>query len=272
MQSSDPRKSVRIASPDDSRLSPYRDLKDKQLARAMGLFVVEGEHLVRRLLASDFSVHSVLMTEARFERGDWCVPDGVPVYLAPKAEISGIVGFPFHRGVLALGCRTPATTLAQSWPGLQDVTRLVICPEINDVENLGSLMRTGAALGYGHFLLGPSCCDPFARRAIRTSMGSVFQLNIVRSQHLQADLNQLGAQNGFEWHASVIDPDAPPLLSVSPPDRVGLLIGSEAHGLDEAWLGQADQKVTIPMSLGTDSLNVGVAAGIFMHHYQRPAQ
>ena len=66
--------------------------------------------------------------------------------------------------------------------------------------------------------------------------------------------------------------DATPLQRVSPPDRVGLLIGSEAHGLGEAWLRLADQKVTIPMSLGTDSLNVGVAAGIFMHHYQRPAQ
>jgi tRNA G18 (ribose-2'-O)-methylase SpoU len=261
-----------IVNADDVRLAPYRDLKDRQLAQALGLFVVEGEFLVRRLLASGFGVHSVLMTEARFGGGDWGVPDGVPVYLASKAVISGIVGFQFHRGVLALGRRKPATTLTLSWIDMDSVPRLVVCPEINDVENLGSLMRTGAGLGYGHLLLGPSCCDPFARRAVRTSMGTVFQLNIIRSQDLQADLCQLKARWGFQWHAAVIDLSAAPLHSILPPDRVGLFIGSEAHGLDTTWLQLADQQVTIPMSLGTDSLNVGVAAGIFMHHYRRPAQ
>jgi tRNA G18 (ribose-2'-O)-methylase SpoU len=247
-------------------------LKDKQLARTLGLFVVEGEHLVRRLLASDFEVHSVFITHARFEGGDWSVPADVPVYLAAKDIISGIVGFPFHRGVLALGHRKPDLPLSESLAGLQSATRLVICPEINDVENLGGLMRTGAGLGYGHFLLGPSCCDPFARRAIRTSMGTVFELNIIRSQDLHADLCHLKVQSGFEWHAAVIDTGAAVLQGISPPARVGLLIGSEAHGLGETWLDCADKKVTIPMSLGTDSLNVGVAAGIFMHHYRTLAQ
>lgn len=261
-----------ITNLDDQRIAPYCQLKDRQLARTLGLFVVEGEHLVRRLLASDFSMHSVFMTQARFEGGDWHVPAGVPVYLAGKDIISGIVGFPFHRGVLALGHRKAAVCLEESLSDIQDVTRLVVCPEINDVENLGSLMRTGAGLGFGHFVLGPSCCDPFARRAIRTSMGTVFQLDIIQSQDLQADLCQLKILYDFEWHAAVIDPSAAVLQSISPPDRVGLMIGSEAHGLDDVWLDCADKKVTIPMSLGTDSLNVGVAAGIFMHHYQRPAR
>jgi len=272
MQSFDSLKPVTIVGLDDPRIAPYHDLKDRQLAQALGLFVVEGEFLTRRLLASDFTVHSVFMTQARFEGGGWHVPADVPVYLAAKDIISKIVGFPFHRGVLALGRRKAALALSKSLLGLQSATRLVVCPEINDVENLGSLMRTGAGLGYGHFLLGPSCCDPFARRAIRTSMGTVFQLNVIRSQDLRGDLCQLKAQHGFEWHAAVIDESAATLHSVSPPARVGLMIGSEAHGLDDVWLQCADQYVTIPMSLGTDSLNVGVAAGIFMHHYQRPAQ
>jgi tRNA G18 (ribose-2'-O)-methylase SpoU len=261
-----------ITNSDDSRIAPYCSLKDKQLAQALGLFVAEGEFLVRRLLISEFKVHSVLMTDARFHAGDWGVPDEVPVYLASKAIISEIVGFQFHRGVLALGHRKPMVPLAQSWPEVENLTRLMICPEINDVENLGSLMRTGAGLGYGHFLLGPSCCDPFARRAIRTSMGTVFQLNIVRSQDLQADLNQLKEQNGFEWHASVICEEAVPLHTITPPQKVGLMFGSEAHGLAETWLQLADQRVTIPMALDTDSLNVSVAAGIFMHHYRTPVQ
>ncbi len=261
-----------ITDSNDPRIAPYCHMKDKQLAQALGLFVAEGEFLVRRLLTSDFKTHSVLMTETRFRAGDWGVPDEVPVYLASKSIISEIVGFQFHRGVLALGRRHSAVPLVHGLSDTKRVTRLVICPEINDVENLGSLMRTGAGLGYGHFLLGPSCCDPFARRAIRTSMGTVFQLNIIRSQDLQADLNWLKAQNGFQWHASVICDKAVPLHSITPPHKVGLLIGSEAHGLAETWLQLADQRVTIPMALGTDSLNVSVAAGIFMHHYQRPGQ
>lgn len=260
-----------IDNADDARLAPYRDLKDKQLAQSLGLFVVEGEFLVRRLLASEFAVHSVLMTEARYQGGDWDVSEGTSVYVAAKSVISSLVGFKFHRGVLALGVRKTAMSL-DAWQDLQDVTRLVVCPEINDVENLGSVMRTGAGLGYGHFLLGPSCCDPFARRAIRTSMGTVFQLNIAQSKDLEVDLHRLKVLHGFQWHASVIDEDAEPLNDVSPPHRVGLLIGSEAHGLDETWLGLVDQQVTIPMSLGTDSLNVSVAAGIFMHHYRTPVQ
>ncbi len=261
-----------ITNSDDPRIAPYCDLKDRQLAQALGLFVAEGEFLVKRLLNSDFKVHSVLMTEARYHAGAWGVPDKVPVYLSSKAVISQIVGFQFHRGVLALGRRKPVVPLAQVLSDTTSVTRLMICPEINDVENLGSLMRTGAGLGYGHFLLGPSCCDPFARRAIRTSMGTVFKLNIIRSKDLQADLNQLKVSHGFEWHASVICDEAVPLHRITPPQKVGLMIGSEAHGLDETYLQLADQRVTIPMALDTDSLNVSVAAGIFMHHYQRPVQ
>jgi len=268
--SRDPMTPVTISKLSDFRIASYHNLKDKQLAQDLGLFVVEGEFLVRRLLVSDFKVHSVLMTEARYKAGEWGVSPDVPVYLAAKETISEIVGFQFHRGVLALGHRKQAVPLRQSWSDIESVTRLVICPEINDVENLGSLMRTGAGLGYGHFLLGPSCCDPFARRAIRTSMGSVFQLNIMRSQDLQTDLCRLKAQHEFEWHAAVISEGAAPLNSITPPRRVGLLVGSEAHGLDEAWLACADKKVTIPMSLGTDSLNVGVASGIFMFYYQIP--
>jgi tRNA G18 (ribose-2'-O)-methylase SpoU len=260
-----------IVKADDVRLAPYRNLKDRQLAQSLGLFVVEGEFLVRRLLGADYAVHSVLMTEARYRSGDWPVANDVPVYLAAKAVISSLVGFTFHRGVLALGVRRAVTGL-EAWQDIRDITRLVVCPEINDVENLGSLIRTGAGLGYRHFLLGPSCCDPFARRAIRTSMGAVFQLNIIRSKDLEADLCRLKVDNGFQWHASVVDSNATRLDTVSPPARVGLLIGSEAHGLDPRWLHLADRRVTIPMAPGTDSLNVGVAAGIFMHHYQRPAQ
>lgn len=255
-----------IIDPLDPRIQAYGNLKDKQLAQELGLFVVEGEHLVHRLLASNLSAHSVLMTESRYASGTWEVD--APLYLASKGIISNIVGFDFHRGVLALGHRVHQRHFTQAWSGISDITRIVACPEINDVENLGSIMRSAAGLGFAHMLLGPSCCDAWARRAIRTSMGAVFQLNICRASDLGQDLDLLARDYGFRWHASVLDTEADPLDSITAPRKVGLLLGSEAHGLAEAWGARVDRKVTIPMALQTDSLNVGVAAGIFMHHYR----
>ena len=252
----------------DERIAPYRYLKDRQLARDRGLFVVEGEHLVRRLLVSRLSVHSILMTDRRFQARSWPVPATVPVYLGDPEVLSEVVGFDFHRGVLALGHRPQMEFTMATWPDLPHVTRLLICPEINDVENLGSIMRSAAGLGFGHLLMGPSCCDPWARRVIRTSMGTVFQLQLSRSQDLAQDLHQLHHEFGFQWHAAVLDTEGEVLRQVEVPAKVGLLLGSEAHGLSQDLIDKAHHRITIPMSLATDSLNVGVAAGIFMHHYQ----
>ena len=258
---------VTITNIQDERIAAYRYLKDRQLAREQGLFVVEGEHLVRRLLSSRLAVHSVLMTNRRFEGNSWSIPATVQVYLSDQQMLSEVVGFDFHRGVLALGHRPEAEFNLTTWSGLSHVTRLLICPEINDVENLGSIMRSAAGLGFGHLLLGPSCCDPWSRRAIRTSMGTVFQLQLARSLDLQEDLGRLQRELGFQWHAAVLDDEAEVLNRVTPPPKVGLLLGSEADGLDAKLVALVHHKVTIPMALSTDSLNVGVAAGIFMHHY-----
>lgn len=258
-----------ITDPNDPRINPYRALKDRQLARDQGLFVVEGRHLVRRLLRSDIEIHSILMTESSWQADGWDVPDGILAYQASKEILSAIVGFQFHRGVLGLGHRPDPVPFAKAWPGLDSIRRLLICPEINDVENLGGILRTAAGLGFRHVLLGPSCCDPWSRRAIRTSMGAVFQLQLSRSDRLAEDLSGLRDTHGFEFHAAVIDDSATPLTSIMPPERVGLLLGSEANGLSDAWQAMADRLVTIPMDGDSDSLNVAVAAGILMHHYRK---
>lgn len=256
-----------ITTNDDERLAAYHELKDKQLAARYGLFVVEGEFLVRRLLASSLRIHSLLMTPSRFKSGDWGAQE-TPVYIADETIISQLVGFAFHRGVLAIGWRpdlpSPQTLLSES----NAPARLVILPEINDVENLGCLMRTGAALGFRHFILGPSCCDPFARRAVRTSMGAVFQLTIARSHDLIVDLPMLRADYGFSLHAMVLSESAKSLELVYPPEHLALLFGSEALGLAPEWTSLCSEQVTIPMSSDVDSLNVCVAAGIIMAHYR----
>jgi len=259
---------VHIKNLDDTRLDLYRNVKDKLLALEHGLFLVEGEFLVRRLLASTFSVHSLLITNSRYNSSDWNIPENIPVYIASKEIISQIVGFTFHRGVLALGVRPQVHHLIDT-SLLAYVNRLVVCPEINDVENLGSIMRTAAGLGYEYFLLGESCCDPLARRAIRTSIGAVFKLKIYASSNILGDLIKLKSDVHFDWHAAVLDQHAASLESIHPPSKVGVVFGSEANGLSSALTSIMDKLVTIPMSFGTDSLNVGVAAGIFLYHYRR---
>jgi tRNA G18 (ribose-2'-O)-methylase SpoU len=190
-----------------------------------------------------------------------------PVYVAPDSVIGAILGFKFHSGVIACG-RRPAN------PGLHQLvestgcTTLVVCPETHNTENLGSLIRIAGAMGAAGMLLGPRSCDPFFRRVVRVSMGAVFTLPIVRSADLRTDLMTLRNQWKFEIAATVVDDPVAEVLSSATrrPLRLAILFGSESQGLDPGWLGLCDRRLTIPMHLGNDSLNVAVAAGIFLWH------
>ena len=249
----------------DPRLAPFRDLKDKNLASRHGLFIVEGEHLVRRLLASDYQTHSLLVQESRlpvFQKQ----ASSLSTFAVTASQISQIVGFKFHRGVLALAYRRDELSVENLLSKKADLDRLVILPEINDVENLGGLMRTAAALGYDHLILGPSCCDAFARRAIRTSMGAVFKVKIARSNDLISDLSFLKQRYSFKLFGTAIGEES---SLPTGPEKLGILFGSEANGLSHEILSLCDDHITINMSCGVDSLNVVVAAGILLNHYRR---
>ncbi len=259
---------IEINKASDPFILPYRNLKDKQLRRDYGIFVAEGEHLVRRLVESPLEVESMLLLKSRLKSLSWAIPSSVKVYVTDQATMSKITGFPFHRGVLAIGRRLNQKFLNEVLSDRAEANPWIICPEINNVENLGSLIRTGTALGYENFLLGPSCCDPFARRALRTAMGATFSINLVYSANLYSDLLRLKSNN-FELHAAVLAPSAVPLERAKIPHRLGLLFGSEAHGLAQQWQELCDQHVTIPMFGSSDSLNITVAAGILLYHYAR---
>ena len=257
----------KIDSLDDPRVVVYRNLKDRALVRLEGRFIAEGLLVVRRLLGSDYAVESVLVAERRAEEVAPHVPPDVPVYVAPAKEISRIVGFGFHSGVLACGRRKPLPSLddvAATWAG---PTTLVVLPKITDTENLGGLLRISAAFGAAAVVLGGECCDPFYRRAIRVSMGTAFTLPIVRSGNLHTDLTRLRDEWHFDLAAAVLDADAEPLQSARRGERLALLFGNEAAGLDNETLALCTRRLTLPMQLGTDSLNVAVAAAVFLYHF-----
>ncbi|MGB0767845.1 MAG: TrmH family RNA methyltransferase, partial [Phycisphaeraceae bacterium] len=146
---------------------------------------------------------------------------------------------------------------------------VVVCPEIGNVENLGLLSRVSAGLGAGAMVLGPRCADPWYRRSVRVSMGSVFTLPIVRLDDIEAGLDRLRKAHGYERVATVIDADAQSVgeVNVSSNGRYAILFGSEGYGLSAETVERCDTRVRIPMHAGVDSLNVAVAAGIVLHHY-----
>ena len=256
-----------VNSLDDPRVAPYRNLKDRELARQGGRFIAEGEHLVRRLLASHYKTESVLLAERRLPQIAPLVPADVPVYVTAQKVMDQIIGFHFHSGAIAVGLRKEPAALDDVVPRDRARLTLMICPEITNGENLGSMIRIAAAFGLDALILGERCHDPFWRQSIRVSMGTIFRLPIVRSPDLMRDLGRLREQWGVQLAATVLDPDAEPLAGARRAPRLGLLFGSEAHGLDRTWVNACDRRLTIPMQLGTDSLNVAVSAGIFLHHF-----
>ncbi|HUB24810.1 MAG TPA: RNA methyltransferase [Tepidisphaeraceae bacterium] len=254
-----------VHSLDDPRIAPYRNLKDRELAREGARFIAEGEQVVRRLLTSDIQVESVLLAHRKADTIAPLVPARVPVWIATDEAVEQIIGFEFHSGVLACGIRPRSKSLPEVLPDTDPQT-LVICPKITNVENLGSLLRLAAGFGVTALVLGPQCCDPFFRQSVRVSMGAVFNLPIARIDDERAAFADL-KQRGFELVATVLSDDAEPLASSRRGTRTALLFGGEAGGLDAAHISACDRRVTIPMRRNTDSLNVAVAAGIFLYHF-----
>ena len=260
-----------ITSLSDPRVALYRNLKDRDLDRTGRWFIAEGEYVVRRLLASDFPVESVFLAERRAAEMAPLVPADVPVYVAPQPVMEGVLGFKFHSGVLACGRRKPPTTLEQVLPKDRDRLTLVVCPDISNVENIGSIIRLSAGFGADALILGEKCHDPFWRQSVRVSMGTIFKLPLVQSENLLRDLGRLRAEWGVQLAATVLDADAEPLGRAKRPGKFGLLFGGEAQGLGPEYVAACDRKVTIPMGMETDSLNVAVAAGIFLYHFTQVA-
>lgn len=250
----------------DERLAAYRNLKDKQLDRAGHRFIAEGEMVVRRLLAAGIVPESVLLSRRKAAVIAPRVPEHVPVFIAGDEAIEHIIGFEFHSGVLACAVRPASPPLEALVPASDEPRVLVAGQMITNTENLGALIRTCAAFGAA-MILGEHCCDPYFRQAVRVSMGAVFQIPIVRSDNLCRDLLRLRQDFGFDCVAAVLDADATPLPSAAPKRRLAIVLGNEAAGLDSATVAACNRRVTLPMRLGTDSLNVTVAAGVFLYHF-----
>lgn len=260
-----------INDPGDPRLAPYRDLPQRRLLRESGLFIAEGRLLVERLLASRFRCESILVDEQHADDIARLVGEApVSLLVVSRRLLEETIGFKFHRGVLACGRRRPAPTLDSALTGAAaDATRpltLVACADVHDPENVGGMLRNAAAFGVDAVVVSRRSADPFSRRVLRVSMGASLKLPIVEPDNLAATLRELRNNWGVETVATVLDDSARPLPDFRRGPRMALVFGSEGYGLPEEVVDLCDRRVTLPMRLGTDSLNVAVASGIFLYH------
>ncbi|MCK4658030.1 MAG: RNA methyltransferase [Phycisphaerae bacterium] len=250
-------------------LEVYRHLKDRRLKCRQGLFIAEGQEVVRRLLRSGFEVHSLLVTREKLERLRPDIPPGVPVYTASVRQMQEIAGFAIHRGAVACGQRRENLSLEAAISAAADGRMVMVMENICDAQNVGLLIRNAAAFRVG-LVVTSCCCDPFYRRAVRVSMGNVFRMPIYDTDHLIDDLLILRDRLSLTLVAAELSAQAVPLHEVPIPPRVALLFGAEGGGLSPAVLEVCDHRVVIPMDPESDSVNVAVAAGIFLHTFASP--
>lgn len=257
-----------IDDPADPRVDDFRDLSNADrrpdLPGGKGLVIAEGVVVVQRMLTSRFAPSALLGTAKRHEQlAADLAGVAAPYYRATAEVMAAIVGFHLNRGVLAVAHRPPALSAAEV---LADARTVAVLEGVNDHENIGSMFRNAAGLGVDAVLFGERCADPLYRRAVRVSMGHALRVPFAELPSWPGGLDLL-RERGFQIAALTPDPAAPTLATALTGDRVALLLGAEGPGLSEAAFAAADTKARIPMSAGTDSLNVATAAA--MAFYER---
>lgn len=255
---------VEVSDAQDPRLRDYIDLRDVHLRKLLeaerGIFLAEGEKVVRRAIESGNIPRSFLMSPRWLESlADLLAAAEVPCFVLDDAAIESLTGFHVHRGALASLDRPilpePSTVLAEA-------QRIVVLEDLMDHTNVGSAFRAVAALGFDAILLSPRCADPLYRRAIKVSMGSVFWLPYARIDDWYGAPELLKAA-GFTTLAMTLSDDSISLDAIPAGlGKIALIVGSEGNGLSDHWTIGADFRVKIPMAPEIDSLNVAASVAV----------
>lgn len=254
---------VAVDDASDPRLADFVALTDVRLRRSLesvhGLFVAEGEKVIRRAVRAGYQVRSLLVTPDRLaglaELAGSCP---APVYVVPDQVAESLTGYRVHRGALASMQRRPLPAVADV---LRGARRVVVLEDLVRHENVGAIFRCVAGLGFDAAVLAPRCADPLYRRSVKVSMGAVFEVPYARMPDWRGGLGELRAA-GFRLLALTPAADAVPIGEVPAGGRIAVLLGTEGHGLSARWLEAADMAVRIPMHRAVTSLNVASAGAI----------
>ncbi len=264
---------VDIADPADPRLDDFRDLNSvdrrPDLPSGRGLVIAEGVLVVQRMLASRFTPHAMLGNDRRRAELDADLRGvDAPYYRTSPEVMADVVGFHLNRGVLAVARRPVELTVAEVLAGARTVA---VLEGVNDHENLGSIFRNAAGLAVDAVIFGAGCADPLYRRAVRVSMGHALLVPFARAMEWPGVLNMLH-DNGFNILAMTPAGQSVPLgeaVAGLGAAKLAILVGAEGPGLTETVMRMSDVRVRIPMSRGTDSLNVATSAAIVAYEAVR---
>jgi tRNA G18 (ribose-2'-O)-methylase SpoU len=264
---------IDVDDPSDARLDDFRDLNSvdrrPDLPTGRALVIGEGVLVVQRMLASRFSPFALLGTDRRLTELHADLADvDIPYYRVGFEVMDRVVGFHLNRGVLAAARRPQESTVAEVLEGARTVA---VLEGVNDHENLGSIFRNAAGLGVDAVVFGAGCADPLYRRAVRVSRGHALLVPYARVAAWPSDLKIL-RQHGFRLMAMTPDPSAmalPEAMAEVGGERLAVLVGAEGPGLTPAAMRASDLRVRVPMSRGTDSLNVATAAALAFYERAR---
>lgn len=257
----------RVSHPDDPAVAPFRAIKERDLVGREGLFIAEGETVLRAFTrdAPERLVSLLIDPKRRAKLEDVLagLPQDTPVHLADQEVLDAIAGFHLHRGILALGRKPPAIDARELLASLPAQAVVLVLCGIANHDNIGGIYRNAAAFGADAVILDSDCCDPLYRKAIRVSVGAVLSVPTARLVRGEPIADLLSA-TGFEGLA--LSPAADEVLAtLKPALRTAVLLGAEGPGLSLEVLARA-RRVGIPMANGFDSLNVATTSGIVLHH------
>lgn len=253
-------------------LDVYARLTEAQLRARMeverGVFIAESPKVIELALNAGCIPLSLLM-ERRHLQGQGAslmarCPD-IPVYTADRDVLASLTGYALTRGILC-AMQRPSPRTAELL--LADARRVAVLEGIVDSTNMGAIFRSAAALGMDAVLLTPTCCDPLCRRAVRVSMGTIFQVPWARIGDCPEDWPQAGMEllhkNGFATAAMALDDRAISIddVRLRQEEKLAVLLGTEGDGLSHQTIAHCDYTVMIPMEHGVDSLNVAAASAV----------
>ncbi|HTY36827.1 MAG TPA: RNA methyltransferase [Bacteroidota bacterium] len=259
---------IPVVSLDEPNLRPYRTLRRPMEHQQNGIFVAEGEKVVRRLLASSFDVLTLLLTPEWLDSLRPVLesrPGDTQVFVAGKPVVESIVGFHLHQGIMAVARIPRSLTLEEALRHSHPPMLLAAVDGLTNAENLGVLVRNCAAFDVHALLVGETSSSPYLRRSVRNSMGTVFTLPIVHLENIVDALRELRNQFGVRVIAAHPHAEQISLPQAAMNGNCCVVFGSEGDGVSGRVLAECDDLVAIPMREGVDSLNVASASAVFLY-------
>ena len=248
------------------QLNIYHQFRDNAFT-SDNSFVADSPKVVNLLLQTDITVRSILATQEYYDAHEHLIKEkDIPqLYVASKALMQDIVGHKIHHNVMMHGTRPEQTAL----DALDD--NIIMLDEISSTQNIGSIARSAAALGVNSYLLPTHGPHPYSRRALRVSMGHISMLKTHQYEEIKETIISL-KENGYRIYAAEVTSDSTPLSKVKVTQKWVLLMGHEGSGLSQEVLKLCDEVVTIEMTEGVKSFNVGIAASIIMYQLRHKAE